>query len=72
MAVCGWLLEALKLNGVPVEKLHLTRSGVDSAFAEQAAEVAEWRQPGSEPVFRLLYLGRWDATKGIDVLVRAS
>ena len=70
VAICGWLLDALKLNGVPAEKLHLTRSGVNSAFAEQAAKVDE-DDPALNLFFRLLYLGRWDPAKGLDVLVHA-
>jgi glycosyltransferase involved in cell wall biosynthesis len=69
VAVCGWLYEALAQNGVPPEKLTLSRQGVDPAFACAAA--GSHRQGSNDGVIRLLYLGRWHPVKGIDVVVRA-
>jgi glycosyltransferase involved in cell wall biosynthesis len=69
VAVCGWLYEALAKNGVPSEKLTLSRQGVDPAFAAAAARNP--RQRSNDGVIRFLYLGRWQPVKGIDVVVRA-
>jgi glycosyltransferase involved in cell wall biosynthesis len=69
VAVCGWLYEALAKNGVPPEKLTLSRQGVDPAFAAAAAGSRHQRR--NDGVIRLLYLGRWHPVKGIDVVVRA-
>jgi glycosyltransferase involved in cell wall biosynthesis len=71
VAVCGWLFEALALNGVPTEKLVLSRQGVDPDFAVEAIRAASTQDEFSRPEFRLLYLGRWHPVKGVDVLVRA-
>ena len=71
VAISAWSFEALKLNGVPAEKLAFTRSGVDTAFPEHAATVALEKQQPVDRSFRLLYLGRWDPLKGVHVLVRA-
>jgi glycosyltransferase involved in cell wall biosynthesis len=71
VAVCGWLFDALARNGVPADKLVLSRQGVDPEFAAEAAQAASGRKRGSDPQFRLLYLGRWHPVKGVDVLVRA-
>jgi glycosyltransferase involved in cell wall biosynthesis len=69
VAVSGWLFDALALNCVPADKLVLSRQGVDSEFAQQAAAVRRNHHASAD--FRLLYVGRWHPVKGIDVLVRA-
>lgn len=66
VAVCGWLLEALRKNGVPEEKLALSRQGVDPALA--VAGPARRERSGR---FRIGFLGRWHPTKGIHVLLEA-
>ena len=71
VAVSGWLFEALALNGVPADKLMLSRQGVDPDFADQATRAASMEDQLYGPEFRLLYLGRWHPVKGVDVLVRA-
>ena len=71
VAVSGWLFEALALNGVPADKLMLSRQGVDPDFADQATRAASTEDQLYGPEFRLLYLGRWHPVKGVDVLVRA-
>jgi glycosyltransferase involved in cell wall biosynthesis len=70
VAVCRWLYDALARNDVPMEKLVLSRQGVDEKFAAAAEAVRERRNSG-ERRFRLLYIGRWHPVKGIDILVRA-
>ena len=75
VAVCQWLYDALLLNGVPPQKLVLNRQGVDCQFAAAVADVPPGGPSTSDKAntekFRLLYLGRWQPVKGLDVLVRA-
>lgn len=71
VAVCGWLFDALTRNGVPAEKLVLSRQGIDPDFAAAASRSAPDGLARRDRRFRLLYLGRWHAVKGVDVLVRA-
>ena len=70
VAVCRWLHDALLLNGVPAAKLVLNRQGVSGADLAAFGAVAAGRTQRGGPL-RLLYLGRWDAAKGVDVVVRA-
>lgn len=67
VAVCQWLFDALLLNGVPRNKLTLNRQGIASKQSSQPTRVA--RNP-DDPLL-VGFLGRWDPTKGIDVLVNA-
>src|SRR5262249_174554 len=69
VAVCQWLFDSLLLNGVPKEKLILSRQGVETSFVQEITDDAAIRK--GDGTFRLLYLGRWDRVKGIDVLVKA-
>jgi glycosyltransferase involved in cell wall biosynthesis len=71
VAVCGWLFDALALNGVPAEKLILSRQGVDPDLADEAIRAASTESEPHNDQFRILYLGRWHPVKGVDVLVRA-
>ncbi len=69
ICVSKWLYDALLANGAPPKKLLLSRQGVsrlDREFAHNSGE----RLKGSGPL-RLLYLGRWDHIKGIEIVVRA-
>ena len=71
VAVCGWLHDALAANGVPPERLVLSRQGVSAAFLEAARKPAASPRCGGEGPLKLLYVGRWHPVKGIDVVVRA-
>jgi glycosyltransferase involved in cell wall biosynthesis len=71
VGVCKWLVDALVRNGVPSEKLVLSRQGVDPSFANEAIHAISRRGEVSDRRFRLLYIGRWHPIKGVDVLVRA-
>lgn len=65
-----WVGEALKINGIPKEKLFLLRHGISESFADAFKQtVLQPKKPG-EPL-RVGFLGRWDRTKGIDIVVEA-
>ena len=70
IAVCQWLHEALALNGAPTDKLALSRQGLSAEYLGAARAAAEARNAG-DATLRLIYLGRWDRVKGIDVIVAA-
>lgn len=70
VAVCRWLHAALELNGVPSEKLVISRQGVSRDYIEAARSAASNRRP-KDHLLRLLFLGRWDPVKGVDVVVKA-
>lgn len=81
VAVCEWVREVLLRNGVPAEKITLSRQGLcqeEPAKAEsgkQKAEISAFSFPlstfGDRPPLRVAFLGRLDRTKGVDILVRA-
>jgi glycosyltransferase involved in cell wall biosynthesis len=70
VAVCQWLYDALIANGAPASKVVLNRQGLSSTFLDQARNTDRRPTTEGEPL-RLLYLGRWDRGKGIDVAIRA-
>lgn len=69
VAVCDWLYHSLLANGAPHEKLVLSRQGLAPDLIAKLRTVEAAQTPGAP--LRLLFLGRWDPVKGIDVLVRA-
>jgi glycosyltransferase involved in cell wall biosynthesis len=66
IAVCQWLFDALRRNGVPAEKLALCRQAADPAGRDAARPPRATAGP-----LRVGYLGRFNPMKGVDVLVRA-
>ncbi|HBY62992.1 MAG TPA: glycosyl transferase group 1, partial [Solibacterales bacterium] len=66
---CLWSAEVLRRNGIPDERLTLSRQGFAKPPAP-AARVARRREPG-KPI-RLVFLGRLDPTKGVDLLLEAT
>jgi glycosyltransferase involved in cell wall biosynthesis len=68
---CLWVLDVLKRNGVPQNKLVLCRQGLSRHPEARAALQSD---PGSNDdpgVLRLGYFGRLDPTKGVDIVVEA-
>jgi glycosyltransferase involved in cell wall biosynthesis len=67
VALCQWTQDVLARNGVPDEKISLSRHGV-ADIAPVAGQAAVHDKHGP---FRLAYFGRIDQTKGPDLLVSA-
>lgn len=65
IAVCEWAFRLLRLNGVPESKLLLCRHGVE------ARERVRSGRDGDSASLRLLYAGRLNVDKGLDVAVKA-
>ncbi len=70
VAVCQWLHAALAANGVPERKLLLSRQGVPRGHLDAAQAIPAYRSAPRAPL-KLLFLGRWDPVKGVEVVVRA-
>ena len=66
VAVCDWVADVLRLNGVPENKLVLSRQGLLGTPSSGRRLERNPRQP-----LRLAYFGRIDWTKGIDILIEA-
>lgn len=66
IAVSQWLYDALLLNGVPPEKLVLCRCGVSGDLKKSSARAAL-----PDKRLKVGFLGRWNANKGIHILVEA-
>jgi len=69
VALCQWTHQLLLLNGVPLEKIFLSRHGLMPQLrCDQATppSVALPQRP-----LRIAYVGRFDPTKGADVVIRA-
>lgn len=65
IAICQWLYNALLMNGLPPEKLTLCRLGVD------ALPPALLQPKPHRDRLNVGFLGRWNPTKGIHILVEA-
>lgn len=66
VAVCQWLYDALLLNGVPQEKLVLSRQGAHSEIPPNLHSPEH-----HDGILHIGFLGRWDPIKGIHILVEA-
>ncbi|MBE9037712.1 glycosyltransferase [aff. Roholtiella sp. LEGE 12411] len=66
VTVCDWLYKALLINGIPEEKLILSRHGISYTAQEKLPH----RKQQSDAL-KVVFLGRWDIYKGIDILVQA-
>jgi glycosyltransferase involved in cell wall biosynthesis len=65
VAVCDWVRDVLRVNGVPEEKIVLNRQGVADGAAPPVAPRANKETASG---LRLAYFGRLHETKGIDLL----
>lgn len=66
VAVCAWVRTVLLRNGVPPGKITLSRQGIRKAAAHPPCP----RRSGGGPL-RIVYFGRLDRVKGVDLLVGA-
>ncbi|MCM0589420.1 MAG: glycosyltransferase [Gloeotrichia echinulata CP02] len=62
----NWQYQAFRLNGVPEEKMILCRQGVASKFQQELASTKP-----QNTTLKIGFLGRWQETKGVQVLVAA-
>lgn len=66
VAVCTWIRELLRRNGVPDEKVILSRQGLPY----DGKPKAEGGKP-ADGTIRLAFLGRLDPVKGIEIAIQA-
>ncbi len=71
VAVCRWAHDALRLNGVPDDKLLVCRQGLPRFSTGRAIHRPADRDAATQGVLRLGYFGRLDPAKGIDILIDA-
>jgi glycosyltransferase involved in cell wall biosynthesis len=67
VAVCDWVADVLRRNGVHEPRLVVNRQGI---ARERAGEGEGTPSPARR--LRVAYFGRLEAAKGVDVLVRAA
>ena len=67
VAVCQWVREVLERNGVPPERITLSRQGLSQAVLHPPPRAARDRRGP----LRIAYFGRIDRAKGPDLLARA-
>lgn len=66
VAPSAWLVDVLRLNGVPPDKIVLCRQGIDSAHAVSTKP----ETPVTGPL-KVGFVGRYDPVKGLRVLIDA-
>jgi glycosyltransferase involved in cell wall biosynthesis len=67
VAVCDWVADVLRRNGVHEPRLVVNRQGIARELAGEGEETPSTARP-----LRVAYFGRLDAAKGVDVLIRAA
>ena len=67
VVVANWIREVLLCNGVPEQKLTLCRHGL--AHANRKSDINQTVQVCKQ--LRLVFLGRLDETKGLDIVLQA-
>lgn len=70
VAVCQWLHDALLRNGVPKEKLVLSRQALSADLAYRVGGLPTSPNKAGGGL-RILFLGRLDPAKGLETLVKA-
>ncbi len=68
VAVCDWVGDVLRNNGVSEAKLSVIRQGLIQSPTPRQLEATEKL---NEDCLRLAYFGRLDSTKGVDTLIKA-
>jgi glycosyltransferase involved in cell wall biosynthesis len=69
IAVCDWVKKVLILNQVPEAKISLIRQGLCHEPSELPPVLETFKQ--TDPPLRLIFLGRLDPTKGVDMVISA-
>lgn len=70
VAVAAWVRDLLLRNGVPPQKLVLSRQGIRAPLSAAPAPSVP-ASGGEEQALRLAFFGRLDATKGLDLPLAA-
>jgi len=70
VAVCNWVHDVLRINGIPAEKISLSRQGINLR-SEESKELEKFVPSDPAGKLRLAFVGRFDATKGLHVLIDA-
>ncbi len=65
IAVCDWVQHVLVRNGVPANKLSLSRQGVNFDRGSSTTTISDTE------IIKIAFLGRLDPTKGVHVLLEA-
>jgi glycosyltransferase involved in cell wall biosynthesis len=68
VALCGWVKELLLRNGVPEEKVTISRQGLPEVESDSTPPSTA-RTPAGR--IRIVFLGRLDPAKGIHILTQA-
>lgn len=67
VAICQWVKDLLARNGVPEEKITVARQGLPQAASDPGE-----KPPAFDSVpLRIAFLGRFDPTKGVDLIINA-
>lgn len=69
VAVCKWVQDVILLNDVPSKKVSLSRHGIN--WKGQTAALTESLMHEERKETRLAFVGRFDSTKGLHVLIKA-
>jgi len=69
VAVCEWVRDVLLRNGVPPDKIALCRQGVYETAEQNSPNPPKYVNPNS--CLTIIFLGRLDPTKGVDILIQA-
>lgn len=67
IAPCRWVRQLLEINGVPADKITLSRQGLSDSYPLPTAVPPRVRKE----TLKIAFLGRWDAGKGPDTLIGA-
>ena len=72
VAVCQWVEKVLFLNGVPKGKMTLCRQELTQTLSKESkVAMANTANRPIDGKTRLVFLGRLDPTKGVEILIRA-